>query len=88
MRFSANLSFLFKDAPFVERFRRARDAGFSGVEFMGDAAKQLIDLSYEHGNMRLLERVVELQHFLEHRAVEVSQVAASLNEALYGPYER
>jgi hydroxypyruvate isomerase len=34
MRFSANLSFLFKDVPFDERFRRAADAGFSGVEFM------------------------------------------------------
>ncbi|HTU86098.1 MAG TPA: TIM barrel protein [Solirubrobacteraceae bacterium] len=34
MRFSANLSFLFKDAPFVDRFMRARDAGFDGVEFM------------------------------------------------------
>jgi hydroxypyruvate isomerase len=34
MRFSANLSFLFKDSPFAERFGRARDAGFGGVEFM------------------------------------------------------
>ena len=34
MRFSANLSFLFKEVPFDERFRRAADAGFGGVEFM------------------------------------------------------
>ena len=34
MRFSANLSFLFKDAPLRDRFRRAADAGFRGVEFM------------------------------------------------------
>jgi hydroxypyruvate isomerase len=34
MRFSANLTFLFKDAPFAHRFARARDAGFEGVEFM------------------------------------------------------
>ena len=34
MRFSANLSFLFKDAPFDQRFARAADAGFRGVEFM------------------------------------------------------
>ena len=33
MRFSANLSFLFKDVPFPDRFRRAADAGFRGVEF-------------------------------------------------------
>jgi hydroxypyruvate isomerase len=34
MRFSANLSFLFKDVPFIERFARARAAGFAAVEFM------------------------------------------------------
>ena len=33
-RFSANISFLFKDVPFGDRFRRATDAGFRGVEFM------------------------------------------------------
>ena len=33
MRFSANVSILFKGTPFLERFGRARDAGFSAVEF-------------------------------------------------------
>ena len=33
MRFSANISILFKEAPFLDRFGRARDAGFSAVEF-------------------------------------------------------
>jgi hydroxypyruvate isomerase len=33
MRFSANVSILFKETPFLERFGRARDAGFSAVEF-------------------------------------------------------
>jgi hydroxypyruvate isomerase len=33
VRFSANVSILFKEAPFLERFGRARDAGFSAVEF-------------------------------------------------------
>jgi hydroxypyruvate isomerase len=33
MRFSANVSILFKEAPFLERFGRASDAGFSAVEF-------------------------------------------------------
>jgi hydroxypyruvate isomerase len=33
MRFSANVSILFKEAPFLDRFGRARDAGFSAVEF-------------------------------------------------------
>ena len=41
MRFSANVSFLFKDAPFAERFRRAADAGFAGVEFMWPGVDQV-----------------------------------------------
>jgi hydroxypyruvate isomerase len=33
MRFSANVSILFKEVPFLERFGRAAQAGFSAVEF-------------------------------------------------------
>jgi hydroxypyruvate isomerase len=33
MRFSANVSILFKEVPLLERFGRARTAGFSAVEF-------------------------------------------------------
>jgi hydroxypyruvate isomerase len=32
-RFAANLSFLFTERPFFERFAAARDAGFTAVEF-------------------------------------------------------
>jgi hydroxypyruvate isomerase len=41
MRFSANISFLFKDVPFGDRFRRAADAGFRAVEFMWPGADQI-----------------------------------------------
>jgi hydroxypyruvate isomerase len=33
MRFSANVSILFKEIPFLDRYGRAREAGFSAVEF-------------------------------------------------------
>jgi hydroxypyruvate isomerase len=33
-RFAANLSFLFTDLEFLDRFKAARDAGFDAVEFM------------------------------------------------------
>ena len=33
-RFAANLSMLFTDAPFLDRFERAAQAGFQAVEFM------------------------------------------------------
>ena len=33
-RFAANLSFLFTEVPFLDRFESAASAGFKGVEFM------------------------------------------------------
>ncbi len=33
-RFAANISFLFTELPFLERFAAAADAGFEGVEFL------------------------------------------------------
>jgi hydroxypyruvate isomerase len=33
-RFAANLSMMFNDVPFLERFAAARNAGFEGVEFL------------------------------------------------------
>ena len=33
-RFAANLSMLFTEAPFLERFKAAEQAGFNAVEFM------------------------------------------------------
>jgi hydroxypyruvate isomerase len=47
-RFAANLSFLFKEVPFLDRFAEAARAGFSAVEF-GDA--------YEHSPMEIATRL-------------------------------
>jgi len=33
-RFAANLSMLFTEVPFLERFAKAREAGFTGVEYL------------------------------------------------------
>jgi hydroxypyruvate isomerase len=41
MRFSANVSILFKEVPFLERFDRAAEAGFSAVEFWWPAGEDL-----------------------------------------------
>ena len=41
MRFSANVSILFKEAPFLERFGRAAEAGFGAVEFWWPAGEDL-----------------------------------------------
>ena len=41
MRFCANVSILFKDAPFLERFGRAAAAGFAAVEFWWPADEPL-----------------------------------------------
>jgi hydroxypyruvate isomerase len=34
LKFSANLSFLFNEVPFLDRFEAARNAGFKAVEYM------------------------------------------------------
>jgi hydroxypyruvate isomerase len=41
VKFSANVSILFKDAPFLERFERAAAAGFPAVEFWWPAGERL-----------------------------------------------
>ncbi len=33
-RFAANLSMMFTEIPFIERFAAARNAGFNAVEFL------------------------------------------------------
>ena len=41
MRFSANVSILFKEVPFLERFGRAAEAGFEAVEFWWPSGENL-----------------------------------------------
>ena len=41
MRFCANVSILFKEAPLLERFGRAREAGFSAIEFWWPSGEDL-----------------------------------------------
>ncbi len=41
MRFSANVSILFKEVPFLERFGRAAAAGFEAVEFWWPSGEDL-----------------------------------------------
>ncbi|WP_313952325.1 hydroxypyruvate isomerase [Accumulibacter sp.] len=60
LKLSANLSFLFTDAPFVERFARAARAGFRGVEYMSpydyDPA-ELARLLREHQLLQVLHNL-------------------------------
>src|SRR3712207_5449961 len=44
MRFCANVSILFKEVPFLERFRRAADAGFPAVEFWWPLGEDLREI--------------------------------------------
>jgi hydroxypyruvate isomerase len=51
-RFAANLTMLFNEAPFLERFEKAAQAGFKAVEFLFPydyPAAQLQDLLKQHG---------------------------------------
>jgi hydroxypyruvate isomerase len=44
MKFAVNVSILFKEAPFLERFARARAAGFGAVEFWWPSGEDLDDV--------------------------------------------
>jgi hydroxypyruvate isomerase len=65
MRYSVNVSILFTEAPFLERFRRAREAGFTAVELwwprgedlsatraaIEDAGVDVVLLNFDAGDM-------------------------------------
>jgi len=52
-RFSANLSFLFNEVPFLERFGEAAHAGFSAVEFAFGYEYQVRDIVARVGEHKL-----------------------------------
>jgi hydroxypyruvate isomerase len=45
IKFSANLSMLFNEVPFLDRFEAASKAGFRGVEYVGPYAFQAKDVA-------------------------------------------
>ncbi|NQD95144.1 hydroxypyruvate isomerase family protein [Pseudomonas sp. CrR25] len=56
-RFAANLSMLFNDVPFLERFGRAAAAGFKGVEYLFPydyAPAELAERLHNHGLSQVL----------------------------------
>lgn len=51
-KFAANLSMLFTEVPFLERFAAAAAAGFRGVEYVGPydfPPEQIAELLGTHG---------------------------------------
>ncbi|RME14042.1 MAG: hydroxypyruvate isomerase [Alphaproteobacteria bacterium] len=51
-RFAANLTFLFRELPFLERFEAAAEAGFAGVEVLfpyDDPAREITGRLSRHG---------------------------------------
>lgn len=56
-KFSANLGFLFTEVPFLERFARARAAGFEGVEYpfpYAHPVATLVELARTHALEQVL----------------------------------
>lgn len=61
IKLAANLSFLYQDVPFLERFEKAADDGFKGVEYLFpyDHAPQIIaDKLAAHGLQQILFNTV------------------------------
>jgi hydroxypyruvate isomerase len=55
VKFCANVSILFKDAPFLERFERAAAAGFGAVEFWwpADEALDEVEAAIKQANLKV-----------------------------------
>ncbi len=58
--FCANLTLLFNEVPFIDRFRAAREAGFEGVEYLfpyGYPKQALADTLREHRLVQVLHNM-------------------------------
>jgi hydroxypyruvate isomerase len=96
MRFCANVSILFKEGPFLERFGLAADAGFSAVEFwwpsgedlgaveraVGDAGLEVALFNFDAGDMAGGDRGLPGDPDRQDRFRENVPVALELAEAL------
>ena len=61
MKFCANVSILFKEVPFLERFERAARAGFTAVEFWWPAGEALDEVEAAIERRRPGGRAVQLR---------------------------
>ena len=92
MKFCANVSILFKESPFLERFERAAAAGFPAVEFwwpagesldevesaIGDAGLQVALFNFDAGDMAAGDRGLLSDPDRAHRFRENVPVALDL----------
>jgi hydroxypyruvate isomerase len=96
VKFCANVSILFKDAPFLERFERAAAAGFPAVEFwwpagealdeveaaIRDAGAQVALFNFDAGEMAAGDRGLLSDPDREHRFRENVPVALELAQRI------
>lgn len=59
-KFAANLTMLFTEVPFMERFALARDAGFSTVEYLFPYEFEAVELKAQLGQNRLTQVLFNL----------------------------
>ena len=99
MRFAVNVSILFKEAPFLERFARARAAGFGAVEFwwpsgedlndvraaVGDAGLDVVLINFDAGDMPAGDRGLLSDPERAQRFRDNVPVALALAESLDCP---
>ena len=59
-RFNANLTLLFNEVPFLDRFQAAAEAGFKGVEFLFPCAfdkDEIAERLVKHGLVQVLHNL-------------------------------
>src|SRR5215207_6849621 len=96
MRFCANISLLFAEVPFLERFAAARSAGFDAVEMwwprgenldaveaaVADAGVEVVLLNFDAGDMPAGDRGVLSDPAREHEFHANVPVALALADAI------
>src|ERR1700690_1919295 len=60
LKFAANLTMLFTEVPFMERFASARDAGFSAIEYLFPYEFEAIELKAQMEQNRLRQVLFNL----------------------------
>lgn len=59
-KFAANLTMLFTEVPFMERFASARDAGFSAIEYLFPYEFEAVELKAQLRQNRLTQVLFNL----------------------------
>jgi hydroxypyruvate isomerase len=86
-KFAANLTFLFTELAFLDRFKAARDAGFHAVEFMFpyDYKKEELLKRLHDNELELILHNLPAAHTIESNLGRISHIQVADNPGRHEP---